>query len=261
MDLGIKGKRALVTGGARGLGKSIAINLAKEGAKVCVISRTEEDLSQTLTELGGEDHGHLALPYDLISEGAPKEAVKELQERFGNPDIVINNLGGTLDIKDPFCSIEDWRRVWRFNLEVTIELNNLLIPYMKDQGWGRIVNVSSISSLENQGPVTYCSIKAALTAYSRSMGRVLAPDGVVMTSILPGAVFTDGGYWDYTSKNNPEHVKKYLEERMAIKRFGTLDEIGSVATFLCSNQISFCVGSSFLVDGGQGKCFQEHGVL
>ena len=218
MDLGIKGKRALVTGGARGLGKSIAINLAKEGAKVCVISRTEEDLLETLAELGGEDQGHLALSYDLIPEGAPEQAVKEMQEGFGNPDIVINNLGGTLDIKDPFCSIEDWRRVWRFNLEVTIELNNLLIPHMKDQGWGRIVNVSSISSLENQGPVTYCSIKAALTAYSRSMGRVLAPDGVVMTSILPGAVFTDGGYWDYTSKNNPEHVKKYLEER-TLRRF------------------------------------------
>jgi NAD(P)-dependent dehydrogenase (short-subunit alcohol dehydrogenase family) len=261
MDLGIRGKRAIVTGGGRGLGKSIALNLAKEGAKVCLISRTEEDLVVALDALGGEREGHLALSHDLTIDGSPEEATKELQGRFGNPDIVINNLGGTLDIKDPFCSLEEWRKVWRFNLEVAIELNNLLIPYMKEQGWGRIVNISSISSLENQGPVTYCSAKAALTAYSRSMGRVLAPDGIVMTSLLPGAVFTKGGYWDYTSKNNPVHVKKYLDERMAIKRFGTLDEIGSVATFLCSEQVSFCVGSSFLVDGGQGKCFQEHGVL
>jgi len=257
VDLGIRGKRAVVTGGGRGLGKSIALNLAKEGVKVCIVSRTQEDLTALLEELGGENEGHFALACDLTIDGKPEEATKELQKHFGNPDIVINNLGGTLDIKDPFCSLEEWRRVWRFNIEVAIELNNLLIPHMRDQEWGRIVNISSISSLENQGPVTYCSAKAALTAYSRSMGRVLAPDGVVMTSLLPGAVFTEGGYWDYTSKSSPEHVKKYLDERMAIKRFGTLDEIGTVATFLCSNQISFCTGSSFLVDGGQGKCFQQ----
>ena len=140
-------------------------------------------------------------------------------------------------------------------MEVAIELNNCVIPHMKEQKWGRIVNISSISSLENQGPVPYCSIKSALTAYSRSMGRVLAPEGIIMTSVLPGAIFTDGGYWDKTSVTDPEHVKKYLNERMAIKRFGTLDEIGNVVTFLCSQQASFCVGSMVPVDGGQGRCF------
>jgi NAD(P)-dependent dehydrogenase (short-subunit alcohol dehydrogenase family) len=260
MDLGISDKKALITGAGRGIGRSIALNLAKEGVKVAIISRTKEDLFKLLTELGGKEKGHYVIVCDLTEEGKPQEAVVELQQNFGNPDILINNLGGTLDIKDPFCSVKDWRKLWRFNIEVTIELNNLLTPYMKKQKWGRIVNISSISSLENQGPVPYCTIKAGLTAYSRSMGRVLSSEGIVMTSLLPGAVFTEGGYWDYTSKNNPEHVKKYLEERMAIKRFGTLDEIGTVATFLCSQHVSFCVGSSFLVDGGQGKCFQNHKI-
>ena len=140
-------------------------------------------------------------------------------------------------------------------MEITIELNNFVIPHMKEQNWGRIVNVSSISSLENHGPVPYCSTKAALTAYSRSMGRVLAPYGIIMTSVLPGAVNTDGGYWDNTSFSDPEHVRKYLNERMAIKRFGTPDEIGTIVTFLCSQQASFCVGSMVPVDGGQGRCF------
>ena len=259
MNLGIEGRLALITGAGRGLGKSIAINLAKEGVRIAAISRTQKDLDSLLGELSSYSEGHHAVACDLTKDGAPDFAIEDVRKNFGHPDIAINNLGGTLDIKDPFCSLQDWRKVWRFNLEVAIEINNLLIPYMVENKWGRIVNMSSVSSLENHGPITYCSIKAALTAYSRSMGRVLAPDGVVMTSLLPGAVFTEGGYWDDTSKDNPEHVRKYLDERMAIKRFGTLDEIGSVAAFLCSNQISFCVGSSFLVDGGQGKCFQEHG--
>ena len=258
MDLGIKGKRALITGASRGLGRSIALNLAKEGVKIAVVSRTEQELNGLVKEIGGKEEGHYFIVCDLTEDRKPEEVCKELQQKFGNPDIVINNLGGTMDIKDPFYSIKDWRKLWRFNIEVAIELNNLLTPYMKEQKWGRIVNISSISSLENQGPVPYCTIKAGLTAYSRSMGRVLSSDGIVMTSLLPGAVFTEGGYWDCTSQNNPEHVKKYLEERMAIKRFGTLDEIGTIVTFLCSQHVSFCVGSSFLVDGGQGKCFQNH---
>ena len=255
MDLGIKNKLALVTGAGRGLGRSMALNLAKEGVKVAVVSRTRSDLDDLMEEMGGKEKGHYAIASDLILEGMPTNLVEKLQKNFGNPDILVNNLGGTMDIKDPFCPISDWRKIYRFNLEVAIELNNLLIPHMKKQRWGRIVNISSISSLENQGPVTYCTIKAALTAYTRSMARVLSPEGIIMTSVLPGAVFTEKGYWDITSKENPEHVEKYLNERMAIKRFGTPDEIGTVVTFLCSQHASFCVGSTVLVDGGQGKCF------
>jgi 3-oxoacyl-[acyl-carrier protein] reductase len=83
----------------------------------------------------------------------------------------------------------------------------------------------------------------------------LAPDGIVITAVLPGAIFTEGGYWDITSKERPEHVKKYLEDRMAIHRFGQPDEIGNVVAFLCSEQASFCIGSIVPVDGGQGRSY------
>lgn len=255
MNLGIKGKHALVTGAGRGLGRSIAINLAKEGVKVAIVSRTKKDLDNLLQELGGKKEGHYAISADLTIEGMPKKIFDELVKRFGNPDILVNNLGGTLDIKDPFCSINDWRKLYRFNLEVAIELNNLVIPSMKKKNWGRIVNISSISAKENHGPVPYCTFKAGLNAYTRSMGRFISPYGIIMTAIMPGAVFTEKGYWDITSKENPEHVKKYLNERMAIKRFGKIDEIGEVVTFFCSEQASFCVGSLVTVDGGQGRGF------
>jgi 3-oxoacyl-[acyl-carrier protein] reductase len=255
MDLGLKGKNAVVTGAGRGLGESIAEHLSKEGANVAIISRTKRDLEHLFNKMGGEEKGHYSITCDLTDEGIPEKVFVELTQEFGEIDILVNNLGGTLNIKDPFCSINDWRTLWRLNMEVALELNNLVIPGMKRKKWGRIVHISSISALENQGPVPYCSIKAALTAYNRAMGRVVSPDGIIMTSVLPGAVYTQDGYWDITSKTNPSHVEKYLQERMAIKRFGRPEEIANMVIFLCSQHASFCVGSTIPIDGGQGRCF------
>ena len=252
MDLNIKNKKALITGASGGLGKAIAQSLIEEGVEVCIVSRSLEKMENYLKNYNGK---HLALEYDLMKENAPTQMVNEMLEKFGTPDIIIHNVGGTLDIKDPFCSLEDWRKVYRFNLEIALEINQILIPKLQKKKWGRVIHISSIASLENQGPITYCSIKAALTAYTRSIGRVVSADGVSVSAVLPGAVYTEGGYWDYTSKNNPEHVEKYLNERMAIKRFGTLEEISKITTFLASDYAGFIVGSSFVVDGGQGKSF------
>ena len=256
MELGITGKKALVTGSGRGLGRAIAESLAREGAKVAVVSRTDSDIESLLHSIGGTGAGHWGMSFDLLPEGAPERLVNELQKGvFWPVDIVVHNLGGTLDITDPFCSIADWRKIWRFNMEVALELNLLLLPEMKQHHWGRIVHISSIAATENQGPVPYCSIKAALTAYTRSMGRVVASDGIIVTAVLPGAVFTEGGFWDESSRNRPEHVQKYLSERMAIHRFGTPDEISNAVAFLCSEQASFFVGSVVPIDGGQGRSF------
>ena len=256
MEFGLEGKRALVTGAGRGIGRSIAQCLAREGAHVAVVSRTASDIEKLVAEMGGAALGHCGVPMDLVPEGAPGKLVDSLKRaNFGPIDIVVHNLGGTLNITDPLCSVDDWRRVWRFNLEIAIELNLLLVPPMRERQWGRIVHISSISAMENHGPVTYCAAKAALTAYTRSMGRVLSPDGIVVTAVLPGAVFTEGGYWDIASRERPEHVQKYLVERMAIHRFGEVDEIGNAVAFLCSDKASFFIGSIVPVDGGQGRSF------
>ena len=256
MDLGLKGKRALVTAAGRGLGRSIAECLAREGAHLAVCARTAADIESLVAEMGGAASGHFSVPVDLVQDDGPRELLKGLKSAgFWPLDVVVHNLGGTLDINDPYCGVEDWRQVWRANLEVAVELNAAILPAMRQRRWGRIILISSISAMENHGPVPYCAVKAALTAYARSMGRVVARDGIVMTAVLPGAVFTEGGYWDEAQRTRPEHVEKYLSERMAIGRFGQPDEIGKVVTFLASEHASFCIGSIVPIDGGQGRGF------
>ena len=252
MDLGITGRRALVTGAGRGLGRAIAQALAREGVKVACVSRTAADIDELVESIGGAAQGHFGIAMDLMPEGAPAALLAKLAN-FGALDIVVHNAGGTLDISNPFCPLDDWRKVYRFNFEIAVELNGKILPGMQQRKWGRVCHISSISAMENHGPVPYCAMKAALTAYTRSMGGVVAPDGVVITAVLPGAVFTEGGYWDQTSLERPDHVHKYLTERQRIGRFGRPEEIGNYVAYLCSELASFNTGSIVPVDGGQGR--------
>jgi 3-oxoacyl-[acyl-carrier protein] reductase len=255
MELGLKGKKAIVTGGATGIGKAIALALAQEGVKVAITSRKQETLDKALQELGGKELGHAAFQCNITDEDGPTKLCEKIISDFGNPDIVVNNVGDTLGVTDPYCSIAEWRKIFRLNVEVHVEINNFFIPFMRSQRWGRILNISAGASLENSGPVPYCSTKAALTAYTRSMGRILAPDGVVMSVLLPGVVITEDGHWANVLKTRPEHAEKYLKERCPMGRFGTVDEISPMAVLLCSELASFCVGSIVPVEGGQAKHF------
>ena len=257
MRLGIKGKRALVTGAASGIGRAIAVDLAKEGAKVVITSRKQAQLNKTLNDIGGKKEGHYASVLNLTDEGAPNKLAEEIWSNFGHLDIVVNNIGDTLGITDPYCSVSDWRKVFRLNLEVCVELNNLFIPHMKEKDWGRIVNISAGASMENSGPVPYCSIKAALTAYSRCMGRILAieTNNVVMSALLPGVILTENGHWQKVLKERPEHAEKYLKERCPLGRFGKPEEISPMVVLLCSELATFCQGSIVPVDAGQAKHF------
>lgn len=261
MELGIRGKKAFITGGATGIGKAIVLELAKEGVKVAFTSRKESDVKALLEELGGKSSGHYGIVSDIAEEGAPKAATDQVIRDFGHVDIVVNNVGDTLGILDPLCPISDWRKIFRLNLEVHIEVNNAFIPEMKKKKWGRIVNISAGASMENSGPVPYCSAKAAYTAYTRSMGRVLAQDHIVMSAVLPGVVFTERGHWATVIKERPEHAEKYLQERTVLKRFGQPEEISPMVVMLCSELASFCQGSIVPVEGGQARhYFHFNGV-
>ena len=253
MDLKIKGKIALVTGAGRGLGHGICKSLSNEGAIIIGCSRTEKDLIELSNELNNSNHKFISL--DLELEDGPQKLIDYIKSIGLVPDIIVNNVGGNLNLTDPLGPLDEWKRVMRLNIEVALELNREYIPKMQKNKWGRICHISSISALENQGPPSYCAAKAALNAYVRSLGRFVSPDNVILTTVMPGAVLTPGGYWDDAIKERPEHVNKYLNDRMAIKRFGKIEEISELVSFMCSEHSSFCVGTNVLADGGQGRLF------
>ncbi len=263
MDLGITKKKALVTGGATGIGRAIALELASEGADVVITSRDSEALEKTLLELRDIRKGHYGIITELVGDGEPQRLADVIKKEFGDLDIVVNNAGSSFSINDPYCPIADWRQIFRLNLEVPVEINNEFIPYMKEQDWGRIVNISAGAGLENSGPVPYGSSKAAITSYTRSMGRILAIEtsNVVMTALLPGVVLTENGHWANVLKERPEHAEKYLSERCPSGRFGKPDEISPMAVLLCSDKATFCQGSIILVDAGQAKHYMYNNFL
>lgn len=251
MDLAIKNRVALVTGASRGIGAAVCSNLLREGAIVIGIGRSSSDLDE-IRKINSNFH---PIELDLTGVDSIQELASIMRSMSLSPDIIVNNLGGNLGITNPMCSYQEFMEVMRFNFGIAMDLNNLFIPSMIKRGWGRVCHVSSISALENQGPPAYGAAKAAINAYVRSLSRYLAEKNVVINGVMPGAIFTEGGYWDDVSRNRPDHLTKYLEERMAIKRLGELSEISELITFLVSEHASFMVGSNVLADGGQGRVF------
>lgn len=264
MDLGIKGKIALVTGGVQGIGTGITRVLLEEGATVIPTSRQQPAIDEFLASLPPALRERCQpLCLGLTDDDELSRLCTEVLARHDHVDILVNNAGHTLNITDPHCSLDDWRAVMRLNFEVPVELSRRFIPGMRQHGWGRIVNITSCAGLENSGPVTFSAAKAALTAYSRSMGRVLATEGgqIVMTAVYPGVIATKGGHWDKILQDDPARAEKYLADRCPLGRFGEVDEFSPVVAFYCSQLASFCHGSIVGVDGGQSKHYNYQTYL
>lgn len=253
LDLGIAGKRALVTAGSRGIGRACFRALAAAGARVATCGRSQDDLRALLAEYDGSD-GHYTLPIDLLDEDSARTLAQSVLREFGSIDIVVHNFGGTLGVRDPYAPLQDWRRVWRANFEVALELNAMLVPSMVQTGWGRVVSISSAAAIEHLASLPYTTAKAALTAYTRSMGRTLAASGVVMTAVIPGIVLTEGGTWERAMRDDPERVAQTLKE-LPGGDFQRPEEIADFVAFLCSARASGCAGGLYRIDNGQSRSF------
>ena len=261
MIINLKNKRALVTGGGSGIGQGIAKALADSGARVAFTSRKKNSLDKTYKLLGSRNI-HLPCKIDLSKKGNVDKLYKKLKKEFGTVDIIINNIGHALNKKDPFTPVENWEKSMRLNFLLAVEVVNRFISDMKKQNWGRIVNITSIAGMEISGPSTYNASKAALTAYTKSVGRALAlkKKNIVMTAVAPGVVMTKEGHWNKKTIKL-KHAKNYLKYRTALGRFGKMEEITGIVVFLSSDMASFFHSAIIHADGGQSRHYMSNTYL
>lgn len=247
MDLGIKEKVALITAAGRGLGRSIALSFANEGANVIAVSRGEKSLAE-LKDTAAGDITPLAL--DLLENGAIATLIDFMAQQRCKPNIVVHNLGGSLGIKDPLVQLSEWERVWRLNVGVSTAINNLCAEHMKSKGWGRIVHISSASAHTLSGNPAYVSAKAALNGYIVPIARELAPKGVVVAGVSPGPLYGEGRYYSELQDKAAPEWKEFCEHHLPIGRLASPEEIAPAVMFLCSQHASYAGGSIVRLDDG-----------
>ena len=180
-----------MTGAGKGIGKAISKALAREGAKLILISRSESDLSNILDELDDVSGRHKIFELDLMNYEETERIIYQIQKETP-PDIIVNSVGGSLGVRNALAGYGDWESVWRLNVGITIQINNILIPKMIQKKWGRIINLTTTTTVSQTftGNPPYISAKAALNAYSKSLSRELAKSGIVVASVAPGAIYT-----------------------------------------------------------------------
>lgn len=249
MELGLKNKRVLVVGASKGIGRAIALAFASENCHVVAVARSAELLTSLKEE--GERKGAASFSYEVadIMECDPKAFAEELISKYGEFEIVIQNVGGSLVSRNHLADSTDWSYALRFNALASIDMNSVFLPRMIEKGWGRVIHISSASAQTLRGNPLYASSKAFLNAYVTTVGRQLASKGVLLTSVMPGAVAFEGSYWDNFTVTDPKRCEDYLSHHQAIGRFGTCEEIADVVLFMASEKSSFMPAACVAVDG------------
>lgn len=249
MDLGIKDRVALVTGASQGIGRAIAVGLAKEGVRLILVARSKEQLERLRSELSTPETEHHCFAIDLMSDRGVEHLIEAVTSEFGAPDIIVHNLGGSFGLP-AFSSVADWQKVWHFNIGIGHDLNCAFIPTMIEKRWGRIVHLSTLSTRTHGGSPPYVSAKCALDGYVKSVGRQVSKDNVIMSAVAPGAIYSEGRYFAKLQDENGPELEAYFDNHLPIRRLGTADDIAPVVAFLCSEYASFMAGSIVAVDGG-----------
>jgi 3-oxoacyl-[acyl-carrier protein] reductase len=248
MDYGIEGKVGLVTGGTKGIGLGIAHALAAEGVKVAVAARTESDVKRTAQALAG-----LGVVADLLTDAGCRRAVSETETVLGPVDILINNLGLRAGSSWADTGPAEYESAFAGNVGVSVRMTQLVLPGMLTRGWGRVVVISSIWGRESGGAPAYNAAKAAEMSFTTSLAREVASKGVTVNSIAPGSILWEGGGWHRRQQADPDGIAAFVRSELPLGRFGTVDEVARVVTFVCSRQASLVNGACIAVDGGQSR--------
>jgi len=248
MDLGLAGRVALVTGASKGIGRAIAAELAAEGARVAIASRSRERIDAAAAEIGAT-----GFVFDSRDDAAAPGLVEAVAAALGGPvEILVTNTGGPPSNPDPLAfPREEWEAAYRELVLGPIALIEAAVPAMRERGWGRVLNVSSSAVREPIGNLmlSNASRSAALAAF-KTLARALARDGITFNTLLTGRIATERIEKLYGSL---EEAQAIAAEEIPAGRLGTVEEMSAAAAFLCSERASFITGEALRVDGGMTR--------
>jgi len=243
--INLSGKYAIVTGAAKGIGAAIVKKfLEEEIAGVAMIDINEAQLKQTVAELDPSGTRLFPLVCNISFEEQVHEVVAKATKHFGTIDILINNAGITRDSMFHKMTSNQWKQVIDINLNGTFYMCKEVVPIFREKGYGKIVNISSISAFGNIGQANYASTKSALLGLTYTLARELGPKNINVNAIAPGYIVTD------MFAAVPEHIQESWKAGIPKRRFGTAEELANVAAFLSSDESSWITGECITASGG-----------
>ena len=256
MELGLAAKKAFIAGSSRGIGFAIAQSLLAEGCHVCISGRDKESLANAERALKSSCPSEHVSSFagDLTELATIQIALSEIRHAWGCVDLLIANLGSGHGTQGWNQDADEWDRLFNQNLYGSVRLAQAVIPGMIERGNGGIVFIGSIAGMETTAaPIAYGAAKAALIHYSKMLARLLAVYNIRVNTVAPGNICFPGGNWFRRLAYDPQSVESYLNAEVPLKRFGTVNEVAALVTFLCSSQTTFSTGSCLVVDGGQTR--------
>lgn len=254
MILTLKNKHIIITGASRGLGSICAKALAESNACLVLMARSEEKLEEVRKSCKYPKK-HLSIALDLTDEKQLHRGIERARKFLGRIDVVLHVVGGGLGLRDPLLSSDDLKKLFTLNVVVATQINRIVIPEMIKRGSGNLIHVGSIASTEATGSVGYNTVKAALAAYVRSLGRKIASSGVIVTGILPGSFYAPRNSWEWLKAEKPEVVKKFIKEQLPRGFLGKAEELIPMILLLCSDSASMMSGCLVPIDAGEGVSY------